>query len=240
MLILTYCYCQRFLTGLLPPISRQLLIHGKPKTLDEAIKGAVQVEFGLEFGSTRVPQDASYYTSGEKEGVASATGLHSIQEDSKLQKTMEELAHRLGNLEVYVKRSQQQPRYNRRNGGRRRPIQDRKCWVCGEEGHFQRSCPLKLPRASPAGGRLATEVNNHSSSGVSLNAVFYVKGMIGTSPTKFLLDTGAAMSALCWDILPEGYRNQMESVHSKAVGANGLPLEVVGQVTVAISVGGFT
>ena len=83
-------------------------------------------------------------------------------------------------------------------------------------------------------------MNNHPSSGVSLNAVFYVKGMIGTSPTKFLLDTGAAMSALCWDILPEGYQNQMESVHSKAVGANGLPLEVVGQVTVAISVGGFT
>ena len=133
---------QQFLTGLLPPISRQLLIHGKPKTLDEAIQGAVQVEFGLEFGSTRVPQDASNYASGEKEGVASATGLHSIQEDSKLQKTMEELVHQLENLEVYVKRSQQQPRYNRRNGGRRRPIQDRKCWVCREEGHFQMSCPL--------------------------------------------------------------------------------------------------
>ena len=41
---------QRFLTGLLSPIHHQLLLHGKPETLHQAIKDAVNVEYdtGLE------------------------------------------------------------------------------------------------------------------------------------------------------------------------------------------------
>ena len=34
---------QRFLTGLLPPIRRQLLLHGKPDTLQQAIQDATNV-----------------------------------------------------------------------------------------------------------------------------------------------------------------------------------------------------
>ena len=34
---------QRFLTGLLPPIRRQLLLQGKPNTLDEAVRDATNI-----------------------------------------------------------------------------------------------------------------------------------------------------------------------------------------------------
>ena len=40
---------QRFLTGLLPPIRRQLLLQGKPGTLIQAVKDAVKVEYALNF-----------------------------------------------------------------------------------------------------------------------------------------------------------------------------------------------
>ena len=40
---------QQFLTGLLPSISRQLLLRKKPTELSEAIKGAVEVEYALGF-----------------------------------------------------------------------------------------------------------------------------------------------------------------------------------------------
>ena len=40
---------QRFLTGLLSPIRRQLLLHSKLETLHQAIKDAVNVEYALNF-----------------------------------------------------------------------------------------------------------------------------------------------------------------------------------------------
>jgi len=40
---------QRFLTGLLPPIRHQLLLRGKPNTLAQAFKDAVNIEYALNF-----------------------------------------------------------------------------------------------------------------------------------------------------------------------------------------------
>ena len=49
---------QRFLTGLLPPIRRQLLLKGKPETLVQAIKDAEGVEYALNFAiESESPQD---------------------------------------------------------------------------------------------------------------------------------------------------------------------------------------
>ena len=42
---------QRFMTGLSPPICRQLLLKGQPTTLDDAIKSATEAEFALTFDS---------------------------------------------------------------------------------------------------------------------------------------------------------------------------------------------
>ena len=40
---------QRFVTGLLPTISQQVLLQGKPKSLDTAVKSAQGVEYALNF-----------------------------------------------------------------------------------------------------------------------------------------------------------------------------------------------
>ena len=41
---------QRFLAGLKPSIRKQVLLKGRPSTLDEAIKTASDIEFALDFG----------------------------------------------------------------------------------------------------------------------------------------------------------------------------------------------
>ena len=82
-------------------------------------------------------------------------------------------------------------------------------------------------------------MNTPPSACVSLGSIFYVDGTISDIPTRFLLDTGAAMSVVCWDALPEEHQSQVVSVHSQAVGANGLPLDIMGQVQLPISIGTF-
>ena len=97
---------------------------------------------------------------------------------------------------------------------------------------FPAELSFKLSGASPAGGRLAKEVNTHSSSSVH--------GTLSTMPTRFLLDTGAAMSVVRWDTLSKNHQDQVIAIYSKAVGANGQPLDVVGQVTLSVSIGKLT
>ena len=132
---------QRFLTGLRPSISRQLLINGKPKTIEEAIKTATQIEYGLNFDSN----ESAHCKSFEEKFLYEA-GCHTVQQGpTKLEKAVEELTQRISELETSL-RSKQEPRptrYARWSRGRGRPVtQNRKCWRCGEEGHLQRSCPL--------------------------------------------------------------------------------------------------
>ena len=50
---------QGFLTGLRTPISRQLLLRGKPKSLENAMKDAHEVEYALESGTSGQKPDTS-------------------------------------------------------------------------------------------------------------------------------------------------------------------------------------
>ena len=87
---------------------------------------------------------------------------------------------------------------------------------------------FKQPGASPTGGWLAKAVINlHRPYQVSatisnLNTVFCVNGHVGEVPTKFLLDSGAAISVLNLDVV-----KLLHQVNICAVGANGTPLDVV-------------
>ena len=58
-------------------------------------------------------------------------------------------------------------------------------------------------------------------------------------PTKILLDTGAAVSVARYDFLPEEYRQGLIESPG-AVGANGMPLDVVGKTKMAVSLGSLT
>ena len=70
----------------------------------------------------------------------------------------------------------------------------------------------------------------------SVNAVFYVCGRIGSRPTQFLLDSGAAMSVVNYNVVK---CQPIAEIHTHAVGANGAPLDVIGQTTVTLQLGDF-
>ena len=144
---------QRFLTGLLPSLSRQVLLRGKPTSLEQAIKDAEEIEYALSF-QTSVEQPKEINALPPQQGPT---------ELEKLQETLEKMSKRLGELEISLKEKEKDSNYNRsqpprgRSGRRpgRNPRQpsSQACWLCGELGHFQRDCYLNYSGpARPVGG----------------------------------------------------------------------------------------
>ena len=56
---------------------------------------------------------------------------------------------------------------------------------------------------------------------------------------KFLLDSGAAVSVVCYAVLSEEMQQRIKRSSSVVIGANGVPLEVVGRVTANVVLGTF-
>lgn len=107
---------------------------------------------------------------------------------------------------------------------------------------------FKLQGASSFGGRLAKKPINHHHQvteelphvcNLNVNAIFYVRGQLSHSPIQFLLDTGAAVSVVRHDVLGDNFKQKIIATQSATFGANGLPLEVLGQVTISVSLGDF-
>jgi hypothetical protein len=122
---------QRFITGLSPKISRQLLLEGKPETLEVAIKRAARIEYAFEFETKEVVPKL------EEEVIGSA--CYQIQD--KTAQTLDEIVRRLNDLESKLGRNQPRGRVIRAG---RPQGQNRKCWSCGEIGHIRRDCPLNM------------------------------------------------------------------------------------------------
>jgi hypothetical protein len=141
---------QRFLIGLQPQINCQILLRKKPATFEEAIAEAVEVEEALSYSheeiSKRTPPSTVNAVSGGPEAKLSQdpTSL-------KLQDTLDDISKHLEQLETKVQESKRQTSavegYRQQRGPR---PSNRRCYLCGEEGHFKRECPLNYPR--PAGG----------------------------------------------------------------------------------------
>ena len=94
---------QRFLTGLLLSLSRQVLLRGKPTSLEQAIKDAEEIEYALSF-QTSVEQPKEINALPPQQGPT---------ELEKLQETLEKLSKLLGELEISLKEKENDSNYNR-------------------------------------------------------------------------------------------------------------------------------
>ena len=63
-------------------------------------------------------------------------------------------------------------------------------------------------------------------------------GTINESKTKFLIDSGAAVSVIHLKQVP-GSSLIKETPHVQTVGVNGAPLDIVGQTTLVVGLGTF-
>ena len=93
--------------------------------------------------------------------------------------------------------------------------------------------------------RPATTVNNDhrfqfDASTVNLNAMLCTEGFANRVPTRFLLDSGAAISVVQLRSLSEEEQTITKTESSAAVSANGTPLDIGGQVKLVVSIGSFT
>ena len=62
------------------------------------------------------------------------------------------------------------------------------------------------------------------------NPVLQVEGSVGSSCVTFLIDSGAAVSAIDQDMIPQDIYDQITPSSSDTIGANGIPLDVVGRI----------
>ena len=76
---------------------------------------------------------------------------------------------------------------------------------------------------------------------LSINTILKITGSLDHSPVTFLLDSGAAVSVIRLSALTRESRNRIATAGLTApIGANGAPLDVVGQITMPVSIGNFT
>ena len=126
---------QRFLTGLVPSICRQLLLRGKPTMIEQAITDATSIEYALNFEPAS--EECSEVNIVHKPRPQQADSSDS----QKLHSLVESMTKKMAKLEAKLDSA---TRNQQRYSGRRRPSNTdnpRACWQCGEPGRVCRYCP---------------------------------------------------------------------------------------------------
>ena len=151
---------QRFLTGLVPPVSQQILLRGQPTTFEQAVQNAKEVEYALNF-KTKPTEPAT-------KDINVINKPHAMEDPKlaiQLQQALDQMTKRLEALETRLQPTgvnqtarDHNPSRNCRSNNRTKytPIADHDrcaCWECGEFRHFQRDCPqLNYDRSAQSVG----------------------------------------------------------------------------------------
>ena len=84
-----------------------------------------------------------------------------------------------------------------------------------------------------------SSVNNSECYSITSNTILRINGLLGHSPVTILLDSGAAMSVVRLDTLPSEITYKITEAKLAPVGANGTPLDVVGQIQIPVKIGTY-
>ena len=173
---------QRFLAGLNPSISQQVLLKGQPSSLEEAVKTATEVESVLQFGRSQQQEEMPL--------VCALQDQQRVQQETieKLTTTMEQLMKRLDE----TRQARQDPRHanqDHRSGQDRRPryrrrldIRNVQCFRCHEYGHYQYQCPLN--GSSQSQRRVGTDCAIHYRPSPKYNLFYYSKYQQDSNPVS--------------------------------------------------------
>lgn len=112
------------------------------------------------------------------------------------------------------------------------------CYKCGQMGHLQRNCPSNLPHPTRPVSQPpnTTPINFSFTSTPSSHSVPFVAGFVDAIPVTFLVDSGAAISLVRYDVLPPSLRSQVLNTQDAtlAVSASGHSLDVLGRVSLPL------
>ena len=113
------------------------------------------------------------------------------------------------------------PRYGAGGTRFRQSCDQLRCYLCNETGHFKRNCPLNYqePARRVGDGWLPQQ---HSTTpppppSITVNAILQVNRSLLNKSVNFLLDSGATVSIIRFDVLRETIvpnYNHRESVRS--------------------------
>lgn len=150
---------QRFLTGLRPAITQQILLQKQPGNLDEAIKAATAVEYALNFGKGEQTSVYAVQTQHDDRFKELHTLIQQMSNrfdslDAQLRVAREETAprdeRRVRFSEQSAPRDERRmhfseetaPRDERRVRFSGQRLASQRCYECGQYGHWKQDCPL--------------------------------------------------------------------------------------------------
>ena len=222
----------RFVTGLLPEITRQMLLRGSPTTMEGAVKSAIEIERALGFQTVETQQVQALRA--EETPVKG----HGQKSELELQEKLDQVLRRMESLEL-------------RFGSGRRATANYRCYNCNREGHIRRHCPFASASQVQGRGQRRTgndteidesvrgdgEWNKAQVCGCNLSyTTMCARGLLGGRSVHFLIDSGAAVSVVSHDILSTSARADINKAAPLTVGANGLPLDMLGSVNLQVNV----
>ena len=223
-----------------------------PATLADAVRLASQQET-VEAAQKRLHRERSVHESmavhaghleGEDEStVSSARGKHTPDVECLSRQLREsdaavlQLTAQLEQLKGRRVRQEHAEQDNYRHGPRDQfanqedRMRNTLCWSCGVRGHVKRNCP-RLKRTKAKGTVAA------------VSSTLMVCGYVSGRSTRILLDTGSAVTLISEDVWKElklkNDSHRLESPVQRVVTASGEKLELVGQCTMIIKIGGLS
>ena len=145
---------QTFLSGLRPSIARQVVLKGRPTTMDKAIEEAVTVEEALRFGGINCAAEVPVHAVHSKDSGAEIEQLKMMLE--RMSQRFDTFEQQLKGLDTgmatkvedNMKRKVASPSGGQYSGNWKKNT--RGCFLCGEEGHWKRECPLNFSKSARA------------------------------------------------------------------------------------------